>query len=257
MDLGQRRADLSRALSDWDQADSNLVRDAYRLPVAEALARVDLAEQKRAKLDEARAQYAEAFRGTNRSQAEALKAGGLNAEAIRGIQRQVIEDARVGLEILSAQAKRLSLSDRTRSEELQVSRTQLEGLRAAVDRHAAQLAADESPAGIERARTATLSDVMQMDIASGRTDPTDWKASYARLRDEIRRRGAAQPATDAGASDAGASGSQLLLPTLAGVWAYSNPDAQKKNGVYQWKAARLEILQRGDSVEGNYVCRLA
>lgn len=50
---------------------------------------------------------------------------------------------------------------------------------------------------------------------------------------------------------------QMVLPTLAGAWAYSNPEAKKKGDVYQWVSARAEITQEGDKVQGTYECTYA
>lgn len=50
---------------------------------------------------------------------------------------------------------------------------------------------------------------------------------------------------------------QMVLPTLAGVWAYSNPNAKKNGDVYQWVAARAEFTQQGDKVQGQYECTYA
>ncbi|MGC4049652.1 MAG: hypothetical protein QM757_09090 [Paludibaculum sp.] len=50
---------------------------------------------------------------------------------------------------------------------------------------------------------------------------------------------------------------QMVLPSLAGVWAYSNPNAKKNGDVYQWVAARAEFTQQGDKVQGKYECTYA
>lgn len=50
---------------------------------------------------------------------------------------------------------------------------------------------------------------------------------------------------------------QMVLPTLAGVWAYSNPNAKKNGDVYQWVSARAELTQEGDKVQGKYECLYA
>ncbi|WP_321472967.1 hypothetical protein [uncultured Paludibaculum sp.] len=50
---------------------------------------------------------------------------------------------------------------------------------------------------------------------------------------------------------------QLVVPTLAGVWAYSNPNAKKVDGVHQWVSARAEMTQQGDLVQGKYECTYA
>ncbi|MGJ5813191.1 hypothetical protein [Paludibaculum fermentans] len=54
-----------------------------------------------------------------------------------------------------------------------------------------------------------------------------------------------------------AAAMQMVLPTLAGIWAYSNPNAKKNGDVYQWVAARAEITQEGDKVQGKYECTYA
>jgi hypothetical protein len=45
-----------------------------------------------------------------------------------------------------------------------------------------------------------------------------------------------------------------MLPTLAGTWAYSNPNAGRRGDVYQWRSAVAEITQSGDSIQGSYEC---
>lgn len=50
---------------------------------------------------------------------------------------------------------------------------------------------------------------------------------------------------------------QLVLPSLAGVWVYSNPNAQKVGNEHQWVSARAEITQEGDLVQGDYECTFA
>lgn len=255
--LDQRRTAYERALKDWDVADDNLSRDVFRLPTAQALERIDAVEQRRKTLEAARSQYMEIRRLALQIQAGLLKPDqSVDLETLVTIQRQHAEDIRLALEALESQVRRLKLSERMRSEELMVNKTQAVSLRSAIERHRAALAADKSPSGLERSRASTLSDVIQLELVAGHSDPTDWKQVYAQLREEVQRRSGEGSPTTAAAPGASSAG-QLVLPSLAGTWVYSNPGATKSGGIYQWKSARAEIRQRGDVVDGVYECLYA
>lgn len=249
----QQRARMLAALGDWDRSDANLERDAFRLTPAEALSRIEVTEQKRLALNVALSRYSETLRASFRARRTLLKSDTLTFDLAKEIHRQNTSDAQAALALVDAQERRLKLSDRARREELGVNRTQLNLILQGLDKHGAELAGEASPELLQRARPAVLSDVLQLETAVEVKDPTDWAQTYSALRGEVKRR--ATGATSQVASAAPIIGSaQLVVPTLAGVWAYSNPSAQKKGDIYQWKAARAEITQDGDRVDGAYEC---
>jgi hypothetical protein len=150
----------------------------------------------------------------------------------------------------------LKLGGCARCQEPEATRTPPNLILQAMGKHGAEPAGEASPGSPQRARPAVLSDVLQLETAAHVSDPADWTQAVPALRDEVKPQAAG--ATSQVASAAPIAGpAQLVVPTLAGVWAYSNPGAQKKDGIYQWKAARAEITQDGDRVEGTYECLYA
>ncbi len=244
---------MLQALEDWDRSDANLERDAFRLPAGEILARIAATEQKRMALELALSRYADTLRSALRACHSLLKSNEpLSLGNLQDIHRQLAGGAQSALALVEAQTRRLKLSDRARRDELEVSQTQLSLLLQTLEKHSAELSGDtpETPA---RARAAALSDVLQLEAAVEVKDPADWTRTYAALRGEVKRRAAGSTSQVASAVPVIGS-EQLVVPTLAGVWAYSNPSAQKKGDVYQWKAAKAEITQDGDRIEGTYEC---
>jgi hypothetical protein len=245
---------MLRALGEWDGSDANLERDAYRLPAAEVTPRIEAVEQKRLALDVALSRYSEALREALRTRHALLKStSSLSPETLKDIQRQQSADAQAALALVEAQERRLKLSDRARRDDLEVSGTQLRELLKSLARHGEGLAIDAAPEVLSRARTAALSDALQLESAVQVKDATDWARAYAALRSEVKRRAAGGTAQVASVVPMAGS-SQLVVPSLAGLWVYSNPNAKKKGDVYQWKSAKAEITQDGDSVEGTYEC---
>lgn len=252
--LDQQRGQMLRALSEWDRADSNLERDAYRLPAGDVLPRIDATEQKRLALNVALSRYSESLRTTLRARRADLKADQpVTLEGLANMARQHTADAQAALALLDAQRRRLKLSDRARQEEVEVSRTQLTRLLDTLARHAAELATGETPELLARARAAVLSDALQLEAAIDVKDPSDYTRLYAAMKTEVKRRasgGTAQLASSAPMIGA----AQLVVPSLDGLWVYSNPDAKKNGDSYEWKYAKADIHQNGDKVEGTYEC---
>lgn len=242
-------------MKEWDTADSNLSRDALRLPAAEILPRIQSTGQKRVALDRTRSQYLEALRTVQAAQERLLKSSTeVDLETVTLIHRQHTEDARAAMVAVEAQVARLKMSDRERGEELQLRKSQVAALQASLARHGAGLAGATGPEGLARMRALLLSDAMQLELVSDLKDPMNYEDHYAALSVDVRRR--AIPATPAQAAPAAAvpAGPQLMLPTLAGTWAYANPNAGKRGDVYQWRSAVAEITQSGDSIQGSYEC---
>lgn len=252
--LEQRRSAMLRALLDWDQSDSNLERDAFRLPPHEVPARIDATEQKRLALDIARSRYREIFRSAANARRSLLKSGSpLSPETLLDLQRQQTADARAALALVGAQMQRLKLSDRDRREDLELNRAQLTQLLEALSRYSASLTAGSSPEVLARARASALSAELQLEPAIEVKDPADWTRAYAMLRGEVKRRAAGQAAQVASVVPM-IGAAQVVVPSLAGLWVYSNPNAGKRDDVYEWKSAKADISQEGDRVAGTYEC---
>jgi hypothetical protein len=167
--------------------------------------------------------------------------------------RQHLADAQATLALVDAQQRRLKLSDRVRRDELEVSRTQLSLLLGALAKQSAELTGEETPERVARARAAVLAGALQLDAALDVKDPSDYTRAYAALRSEVKRRasgGTAQLASSAPMLGA----AQLVVPSLDGLWVYSNPNARKHGDTYEWKSAKADIRQNGEKVEGVYEC---
>lgn len=60
-----------------------------------------------------------------------------------------------------------------------------------------------------------------------------------------------------GPSAVPAAATQMVLPSLSGVWVYSNPNAKNGGDNHPWISARAEFTQDGDKVQGKYECLYA
>gem|GEM_PF-4367757 len=256
--LTERRLDYVNALRDWDQSDSNLERDLFRLPSTDILQRIDSVEKKRQSLDLARSRYTEALSATIKEQVRLLRSQNpLTADQIKAIQQQQGDDARTTVASLDASIRRIKLSERAAGEDLHLRRSEAQNIYDAILRHQDDLANDSTASTLARARTVAISDALAMERVAA-TPPQDWSRAYAAMREEVQKRaGLPDRAAASGGPASAPAPTQLVLPSLAGAWVYSNPEAKKVGDIYQWTSARADIVQEGDSIWGDYQCTYA
>lgn len=260
--LDALREAWNAALNDWKSANVEADRDLFRRPVAEALSHIDETMAKRRRLNEAKLQYVMELARSCRAFVRQWEQspGALSEPPGESGLRQSIAGA---IRDLDRQLKALPAGSREAAAVLERQRDEFRTIQTALanrgqSRPGGGLA---NPADVAPALEAVLAFANRLEAhgVALRQEAEAWDNLYQGLKEEVERRApravaaAATPAPGGTGAPPSATFSQVVVPSLAGVWFLQNLDARKTaDGAYEPLFISLRITQQEDRVQGRY-----